>query len=101
MRRKWPVATADLFQRGIGDAHARPAVDQQQLPFQRRQSRGMFGQNRVEQRPYAELLRAIAFQRHFRDAAFDHLKTNPAVPDVLRLERSRGSGESRPRDRGR
>ena len=45
---------------------------------------GLFGEHRVEHRPDAELLRAVALQRHFGDAAFDHLKTNPAVPDVLR-----------------
>jgi len=38
----------------------------------------------ARKRPHAELLRAFAFQRHFRDAAFDHLKTDPAVPNILR-----------------
>ena len=32
----------DLLERGIGDGHSRPAVDQQQLALQRRQSRGLF-----------------------------------------------------------
>jgi hypothetical protein len=75
---------ADLLESGVRDAHSRPAVDQQQLAFHRRQSRRTFGQNRVEKWPHAELLRTVAFQRHFGDAAFDHLKTNPAVDDVLR-----------------
>ena len=79
-----PGCIADLFQGGIGKAHARPAVDQQQLAFQRCQSQGTFGQHGVEQRPYPELLRAIALQRHFGDAAFDHLNSDPAVPDILR-----------------
>ena len=75
---------ADLLERGVLDAHAGPAVDQQQLPLQRRKPRRLFGQHGVEHRPDAELLGALALQRHFRDAALDDLKTNPAVLDVLR-----------------
>jgi len=74
----------DLFEFGIGDAHARPTVDQQQLPLQRRQTRGLFGQHRAEQGRHAELLRSFALERHFRDTAFDNLKTDMAALDVLR-----------------
>ena len=48
------------------------------------QPRRLFGNDRRHQRPYAELLGALAFQRHVGDAAFDHLDTNRAVGDVLR-----------------
>ena len=51
---------ADLFERGIGDTHPGPPIDQQQLPLQRRQSRRLFRDNRVEQRPHPELLRGVA-----------------------------------------
>ena len=75
---------ADLLEGGVEDAHAGPAVDQQQLSLQRRQPRRVFREHRIEQRPDAELLGAIALQRHFRDAAFDHLDAHAAVRDVLR-----------------
>src|SRR6266851_10239768 len=75
---------ADLVKRGIGDADARQAVDQEQLPFERCEMRGMFGQHRVEKRTYAEFFGAFAFQRYFRDAALDNLDADQAVLDILR-----------------
>src|SRR5580704_8452862 len=44
----------------------------------------MFSKHRVEERPDAELFGAVAFQCDLRDAALDHLDTNPPVVDVLR-----------------
>ena len=76
--------TADLLERGIGDAHARPAVDQQQLPLECRKPRRMLGEHGSKHRPDAELLGALALQLDFRDAALDHLDADAAVLDVLR-----------------
>ena len=45
---------------------------------------GCSEQHGIEHRPNAELLGAVALQRDFRDAAFDHLDANAAVLDVLR-----------------
>ena len=47
---------------------------------------GMLRQHGVEHRPDAELLGAVAFQRHLGDAAFDDLEAEPAVLDVLRRD---------------
>ena len=79
-----PACGADLLDRGVLDAHAGPAVDQEQLPLERGKPRGPFGDHGIEHRPDAELFGAIALQRHFRDAALDDLKVNLPVPDVLR-----------------
>ena len=76
--------TADLLERGIGDADARPAVDEEELAFQRCQARRLLGENRPEHRPHAELLGAVAFQLGLHDGAFDHLDPDAAVGDVLR-----------------
>ena len=60
------------------------AVDQQQLPFERREPRGLLGQHGIEHRPDAELFGALALQRQLRDAAFDDLNAKLAALDVLR-----------------
>jgi len=44
-----PAGSPDLLKRGVGDAHAGPRIDQHQLPFQRGEPRGLFGDDRVEQ----------------------------------------------------
>ena len=75
---------ADFFERGIGDTHPRPAVDQQQLPLQSRQSRRPFRDNGIEKRPHPELLGALASQRDFRDAALNHLDADQPAANVLR-----------------
>ena len=75
---------ADLFQPGVIDVHAGPAVDQEQSPFKGCKLRGPFSDHGIEHRPNAELFGAVALQRHFRDAAFDDLEPEPTVPDVLR-----------------
>ena len=76
--------TADLLQRGIGDPNARPAVDEEELAFERCQPRRLLGQDRPEHRPHAELLGAVAFQIGLHDGAFDHLDPDAAIGDVLR-----------------
>jgi FecR protein len=53
---------ADLFELRVGDAYARPCVDQKQLPFQRRQPRRTFGQHWIERWPHSELFGAITSQ---------------------------------------
>jgi len=78
--------TADLFQCGIGDANPRQSVDQQQLPLERRQSRGILGQNLFEQRPHAKSLGSLALEHDVGDASFDHLDANAAALNVLRRD---------------
>ena len=79
-----PARGADLLERGVLDAHAGPAVDQEQLPLESRKPRRPFGQHGVEHRPDTELLGTVSLQRHFRDAALDDLKMKLAVLDILR-----------------
>ncbi len=76
--------TADLLERGVGDPDARPAVDEEELTFERRQARRLLGENRPEHRPDAELLGAVALQLGLHDGAFDHLDPDAAVGNVLR-----------------
>src|ERR1700712_703200 len=85
----------DLFQGGIADAHTRPAVDQQQLPLQRWQARGLFGQDGVEKRANAESLGPLAPQRYFPDASFDHLDLNASTLNILRRNDSPTQMETR------
>ena len=81
---KMTAGGADLLDRGVLDPHAGPSVDQQQLPLERRKSRGPFGEHSLEHRPGAELFGAVSLQRQLRDAAFDDLDAKLAAPDVLR-----------------
>ena len=99
---------ADFLERGILDSHAGPAVDQQQLPFERREPRRLFGEHGSEHRTDTELLGAVALQREFRDAAFDDLNAERAALNVLRRNhrpaevKARGAIDvaDRARDRG-
>jgi hypothetical protein len=78
--------SADLLDRGVLDPHAGPSVDQQQLPLERRKSRGPLSQHGIEHRPDAELFGAVSLQRQLRDAAFDDLNVKLAALDVLRRD---------------
>jgi hypothetical protein len=79
----------------------RAAVDQQQLPFERRKPRGPLSQHGIEHRPDAELFGAVSLQRQLRDAAFDDLNAKLAALDVLRRNDRPAEVESRRRDRRR
>ena len=81
---KMAARGADLLDRGVLDPHAGPALDQQQLPFERCKPRGLFGHHRIEHRSDAELFGALSLQRQLRDAALDDLNMKPAALNVLR-----------------
>ena len=74
---------ADLLERGVGDPHSRPSVDQIKLAFERGQSRRMLGEHRAEHRPNSELFSAVALELGLDDGAFDHLDLYGSVLDVL------------------
>jgi hypothetical protein len=74
---------ADLLKGGVLDPQARPSIDQKQLAFERRQSRGMLRQSRIERRPDAELLRTFAPQLGLDDGALDHPDLHASVLNVL------------------
>ena len=76
--------TADLLERGVGDPDARPAIDEEELTFERCQARRLLGENRAQHRPHAKLLGAVAFQLGLHAGAFNHLDPDATVGDVLR-----------------
>ena len=75
---------SDLLELRIGDAHARPGVDQHQLPLQRRQPRRILDGNGIEQRANAEPPGALALELDLGNRPFDDLEADRPACDVLR-----------------